>query len=182
MFVLWWCLFVINFIARRMLLKVICKIIVVIVFRWQEQESYIESLLSSRPSTGSDQNEEQLRKQQHEAARRENVLVMRLTAKEQEMQDCVVHESCFYFCSCVSWSRWRGKEIALFFTLPCISFRPIISTHRLSVQWLAHEQGARSSVRTGCTELESNWAVTGSINTSKRLDFITFPTCWSSLA
>ena len=34
--------------------------------------------------------EEKLKLQQQESARRENVLVMRLTAKEQEMQDLLV--------------------------------------------------------------------------------------------
>ena len=42
------------------------------------------------------ESEEKLKTQQTEASRRENVLVMRLTAKEQEMQDYVVmlHLTC----------------------------------------------------------------------------------------
>ena len=65
-------------------------------FRWQEQENYIESLLSASKANGSSDpsKDEQLRKQQLEAARRENVLVMKLTTKEQETQDCLVLLHC----------------------------------------------------------------------------------------
>lgn len=35
-------------------------------------------------------SEEKLKQQQIEATRRENILVMRLTTKEQEMQECMV--------------------------------------------------------------------------------------------
>lgn len=52
--------------------------------RWRENESYIDYV---EQSTESKDVEEKLKLQQQESARRENVLVMRLTAKEQEMQD-----------------------------------------------------------------------------------------------
>lgn len=40
--------------------------------------------------TGLKESEEKLKQQQQESARRENILVMRLATKEQEMQDCTV--------------------------------------------------------------------------------------------
>lgn len=44
--------------------------------------------------TGLKESEEKLKQQQQESARRENILVMRLATKEQEMQECTV---CIYF-------------------------------------------------------------------------------------
>lgn len=49
---------------------------------------YIYLVLLSKEETKD--LEEKLKLQQQESARRENVLVMRLTAKEQEMQDLLV--------------------------------------------------------------------------------------------
>ena len=43
--------------------------------------------------TGLKESEEKLKQQQQESARRENILVMRLATKEQEMQECTV---CIY--------------------------------------------------------------------------------------
>ena len=43
------------------------------------------------------ESEEKLKQQQMEASRRENVLVMRLTAKEQEMQEYIVSIAVPYF-------------------------------------------------------------------------------------
>ena len=43
--------------------------------------------------SGLRESEEKLKQQQVEATRRENVLVMRLTAKEQEMQEYMVNSS-----------------------------------------------------------------------------------------
>jgi hypothetical protein len=40
--------------------------------------------------TGLKESEEKLKQQQQEASRRENILVMRLATKEQEMQECTV--------------------------------------------------------------------------------------------
>lgn len=40
--------------------------------------------------TGLKESEEKLKQQQQESARRENILVMRLATKEQEMQECTV--------------------------------------------------------------------------------------------
>ena len=40
--------------------------------------------------TGLRESEEKLKQQQQESARRENILVMRLATKEQEMQECTV--------------------------------------------------------------------------------------------
>lgn len=39
---------------------------------------------------GLKESEEKLKQQQQESARRENILVMRLATKEQEMQECTV--------------------------------------------------------------------------------------------
>ncbi|XP_070568951.1 pre-mRNA-splicing regulator WTAP-like [Ptychodera flava] len=64
--------------------------------RWSKQESYIDTLESraSHDSLGSNEelaglreSEEKLKQQQQDSTRRENVLVMRLTTKEQEMQE-----------------------------------------------------------------------------------------------
>lgn len=49
-----------------------------------DDDDCAEELVSLRES------EEKLKQQQIEATRRENVLVMRLTTKEQEMQECAV--------------------------------------------------------------------------------------------
>lgn len=55
--------------------------------------------------TGLKESEEKLKQQQQESARRENILVMRLATKEQEMQECTVSmllRLFFYFCFMVS--------------------------------------------------------------------------------
>lgn len=55
--------------------------------------------------TGLKESEEKLKQQQQESARRENILVMRLATKEQEMQECTVSVTTslfFYFCFMVS--------------------------------------------------------------------------------
>lgn len=60
--------------------------------------------------TGLKESEEKLKQQQQESARRENILVMRLATKEQEMQECTVSVLLcllFYFCFMVS-SYWRN--------------------------------------------------------------------------
>lgn len=44
--------------------------------------------LNSNDVTGLRESEEKLKQQQQESARRENILVMRLATKEQEMQEC----------------------------------------------------------------------------------------------
>lgn len=62
--------------------------------RWKQYESYVQALetkyteLSSNDLTGLRESEEKLKQQQQESARRENILVMRLATKEQEMQEC----------------------------------------------------------------------------------------------
>ncbi|CAL8318069.1 unnamed protein product [Merluccius merluccius] len=62
--------------------------------RWKQHESYVQVLeakyadLSSNDVTGLKESEEKLKQQQQESARRENILVMRLATKEQEMQEC----------------------------------------------------------------------------------------------
>ncbi|KAM4625116.1 pre-mRNA-splicing regulator WTAP-like isoform 1-T2 [Polymixia lowei] len=62
--------------------------------RWKQEESYIEMLerkyseLNSNDVSNLRESEEKLKQQQQEAARRENILVMRLATKEQEMQEC----------------------------------------------------------------------------------------------
>ncbi|KAH7937624.1 hypothetical protein HPB49_013775 [Dermacentor silvarum] len=66
-----------------------------LIAKWKEQESYVEYLESQAGSSAASnqelvslrESEEKLKQQQLEATRRENVLVMRLTTKEQEMQD-----------------------------------------------------------------------------------------------
>lgn len=60
--------------------------------------------------TGLKESEEKLKQQQQESARRENILVMRLATKEQEMQECTVSVLLcllFYFCIMVR-SYWRN--------------------------------------------------------------------------
>lgn len=48
------------------------------------------STVSANDVTGLKESEEKLKQQQQESARRENILVMRLATKEQEMQECTV--------------------------------------------------------------------------------------------
>uniref|UniRef100_A0A1E1X5X5 Putative splicing regulator n=1 Tax=Amblyomma aureolatum TaxID=187763 RepID=A0A1E1X5X5_9ACAR len=69
-----------------------------LISKWKEQEAYVDYLESQAGSSSVASNqaellslresEEKLKQQQLEATRRENVLVMRLTTKEQEMQEC----------------------------------------------------------------------------------------------
>lgn len=47
-------------------------------------------MFAANDVTGLKESEEKLKQQQQESARRENILVMRLATKEQEMQDCTV--------------------------------------------------------------------------------------------
>nr|XP_028577575.1 pre-mRNA-splicing regulator WTAP [Podarcis muralis] len=49
---------------------------------------YPKANLNSNDVTGLRESEEKLKQQQQESARRENILVMRLATKEQEMQEC----------------------------------------------------------------------------------------------
>ncbi|XP_013416555.1 pre-mRNA-splicing regulator WTAP [Lingula anatina] len=64
---------------------------------WKDQERYIDQLEAlncgskdtNEEITGLRESEEKLKQQQLEATRRENVLVMRLTTKEQELQDYI---------------------------------------------------------------------------------------------
>ncbi|XP_075869554.1 pre-mRNA-splicing regulator WTAP [Nelusetta ayraudi] len=62
--------------------------------RWKQHEAYIQVLetkyadLCSTDMTGLKESDEKLKQQQQESARRENILVMRLATKEQEMQEC----------------------------------------------------------------------------------------------
>lgn len=65
-----------------------------LVLRWKQYEAYVQALegkytdLNSNDVTGLRESEEKLKQQQQESARRENILVMRLATKEQEMQEC----------------------------------------------------------------------------------------------
>ncbi|KAJ8270564.1 hypothetical protein GJAV_G00116480 [Gymnothorax javanicus] len=62
--------------------------------RWKQHEAYVQVLeakyadLNSNDVTNLKESEEKLKQQQQESARRENILVMRLATKEQEMQEC----------------------------------------------------------------------------------------------
>ncbi|KAM3603240.1 uncharacterized protein V6R79_019134 [Siganus canaliculatus] len=62
--------------------------------RWKQHETYVQVLeakyadLCSNDVPGLKESEEKLKQQQQESARRENILVMRLATKEQEMQEC----------------------------------------------------------------------------------------------
>ncbi|XP_056620245.1 pre-mRNA-splicing regulator WTAP [Triplophysa dalaica] len=62
--------------------------------RWKQHEAYVQMIeakyadLNSNDVTGLKESEEKLKQQQQESARRENILVMRLATKEQEMQEC----------------------------------------------------------------------------------------------
>lgn len=51
---------------------------------------FVVLILSANDVTGLRESEEKLKQQQQESARRENILVMRLATKEQEMQECTV--------------------------------------------------------------------------------------------
>ncbi|XP_060024999.1 pre-mRNA-splicing regulator WTAP-like isoform X1 [Lagenorhynchus albirostris] len=65
-----------------------------LILRWKQYEAYVQALegkytdLNSNDVTGLREFEEKLKQQQQESARRENILVMRLVTKEQEMQEC----------------------------------------------------------------------------------------------
>uniref|UniRef100_A0A673SWW9 Pre-mRNA-splicing regulator WTAP n=1 Tax=Suricata suricatta TaxID=37032 RepID=A0A673SWW9_SURSU len=67
-----------------------------LILRWKQYEAYVQALegkytdLNSNDVTGLRESEEKLKQQQQESARRENILVMRLATKEQEMQECTV--------------------------------------------------------------------------------------------
>ena len=74
---------------------------------WRQQQQYITAIESQLRQLNRDksdlislrESEEKLKHQQLEANRRENVLVMRLTTKEQEMQDyLVLHPFPIYSC------------------------------------------------------------------------------------
>ncbi|KAG7508922.1 pre-mRNA-splicing regulator WTAP [Solea senegalensis] len=62
--------------------------------RWKQHDAYVQALeskyteLCSNDVPGLKESEEKLKQQQQESARRENILVMRLATKEQEMQEC----------------------------------------------------------------------------------------------
>ncbi|XP_061097295.1 pre-mRNA-splicing regulator WTAP [Conger conger] len=62
--------------------------------RWKQHDAYVQVLeakyadLNSNDVTSLKESEEKLKQQQQESARRENILVMRLATKEQEMQEC----------------------------------------------------------------------------------------------
>ena len=51
---------------------------------------FVLLILSANDVTGLRESEEKLKQQQQESARRENILVMRLATKEQEMRECTV--------------------------------------------------------------------------------------------
>lgn len=60
--------------------------------RWEQYEAYVQALedkctdLNSNDVTGLRESEEKLKRQQQDSACREDMLVMRLATKEQEMQ------------------------------------------------------------------------------------------------
>ncbi|KAK1336515.1 hypothetical protein QTO34_002545 [Cnephaeus nilssonii] len=64
-----------------------------LILRWKQYEAYVQALegkyrdLYSNDVTGLREWEEKLKQQQHESARMENILVMPLATKEQEMQE-----------------------------------------------------------------------------------------------
>lgn len=64
---------------------------------WHRQDRYIDdiekhlnSIINSGEYISVKESEEKLKQQQLEATRRENILVMRLASKEQEVQDYIV--------------------------------------------------------------------------------------------
>lgn len=63
--------------------------------------------------TGLKESEEKLKQQQQESARRENILVMRLATKEQEMQECTVS-----ICSLSVLMSLLGSREALYLYIP----------------------------------------------------------------
>uniref|UniRef100_A0A3Q0RU21 Pre-mRNA-splicing regulator WTAP n=1 Tax=Amphilophus citrinellus TaxID=61819 RepID=A0A3Q0RU21_AMPCI len=61
--------------------------------RWKQHEAYVQVLEAKYADCNVfvqwlKESEEKLKQQQQESARRENILVMRLATKEQEMQEC----------------------------------------------------------------------------------------------
>lgn len=63
------------------------------VWFWNEIYDVSGFFFSANDVTGLRESEEKLKQQQQESARRENILVMRLATKEQEMQECTVSSS-----------------------------------------------------------------------------------------
>uniref|UniRef100_A0A2K5YI99 Pre-mRNA-splicing regulator WTAP n=1 Tax=Mandrillus leucophaeus TaxID=9568 RepID=A0A2K5YI99_MANLE len=65
-----------------------------LILRWKQYEAYVQALegkytdLNSNDVTSLTESEEKLKQPQQESARGENILVMRLTTKEQQMQEC----------------------------------------------------------------------------------------------
>ena len=72
-------------------------------FRWREQEAYIDQLLSKLESSGAEEvaklkeSESKLQLRIQESTRRENVLNMRLATKQQEMHELAVRILAMFF-------------------------------------------------------------------------------------
>lgn len=93
-----------------------CCCILLLVKVFSSSDAFAFVLLSAvlaNDVTGLKESEEKLKQQQQESARRENILVMRLATKEQEMQECTVCISSLTF-SVLTWLwgifDWKGKH------------------------------------------------------------------------
>uniref|UniRef100_A0A8D2GXU9 Pre-mRNA-splicing regulator WTAP n=1 Tax=Urocitellus parryii TaxID=9999 RepID=A0A8D2GXU9_UROPR len=94
-----------------------------LILRWKQYEAYVQALegkytdLNSNDVTGLRESEEKLKQQQQESARRENILVMRLATKEQEMQE-YLHTYSF------SLSLSRIEPMASYILGKCFTLEP----------------------------------------------------------
>nr|CAG4638801.1 EOG090X0FYD [Cyclestheria hislopi] len=128
---------------------------------WSKQELYIdwiESQLTSAQSVAQTQLrecEEKLRQMQTELARRDSILVMRLNAKEQEMQDLIVQIQ-----------ELKASQAANAVSLRSSLLDPAVN---LLIQRLRKElDKAKSALEETQNEL-SAWKFTPDSNTGKRL-------------
>lgn len=89
---------------------------------------------SANDMTGLKESDEKLKQQQQESARRENILVMRLATKEQEMQECTVCILIPQFLQELVVIHMAGHA-ALMVTHRCcpLTFRACLHTRSLSV-------------------------------------------------
>ncbi|XP_037579139.2 pre-mRNA-splicing regulator WTAP isoform X1 [Dermacentor silvarum] len=135
-----------------------------LIAKWKEQESYVEYLESQAGSSAASnqelvslrESEEKLKQQQLEATRRENVLVMRLTTKEQEMQECAHQIQALKGGGSAGWTQ----------QLRAAMLDPAVN---LLFERMRHEvDSMRSRLEETQNEL-SAWKFTPDSNTGKRL-------------
>lgn len=105
--------------------------------QWKELTWYVlhfctAFIASANDVPGLKESEEKLKQQQQESARRENILVMRLATKEQEMQECTVciYSSHFDY----AWHDWIGFSFYLSRSLSTY-FLGILSPSNIMFKW-----------------------------------------------